>query len=319
MSDFVELSVAVANNVEGLRVRASADIVRLSGLLFEDREAVKEWESFIDSLVSVEEKKNPTSSSLSAFLSEFDAVGSEFVQRDPRQFLEAYLQAVSECLHCGNTTTSSELDSGYKWWMKTAAADAWSNGCATVGEFSTEANMRTHAMATKESIAEALQENAGALAWIFQVVQATTPKVERHSTTQEVARNVASLVALGARASVSLEPRLINAAMFGAIGMVHLKQWDAAAQLYAAAANLKRPFFPVALGEESKQAQDLLEVGDGEMDWEASARHDPRSAMLIPSGRISHPSTVFDVGGDVGSSSVGDIELRPFRRLQFGG
>ena len=150
----------------------------------------------------------------------------------------------------------------------------------------------------------------------------------------------AALAAAAARSAVSLDGRLINAAACGTFPLIALGLWDAAADLWAHAARLKRPFFWGALVPQSARSNAAVsvlhpwaalkaaeasvptEAAEGrhegwDWDWGRAASADPDGAAIREGSSVVHPSTVLDSGE--GGAQDGQQRRAAFSRLQFGG
>lgn len=145
---------------------------------------------------------------------------------------------------------------------------------------------------------------------------------------------IAALSSLFAHCALKLNPKLINAAAFGSAALTRIDAYDHAADLYTLSAHLKRHYFGFITNHMTDHtlynmdtktntvntyinSQDREYLSE-EPDWQAMARKNPLffASLGSKSRLMEHPSTAFDLGADDGGV---DREMRPFRRIQFGG
>ena len=329
MSHFISLALALANNVDGCRDDFVSKLEERWNNVFDDREAIKEWENFLSRSLSMFSDADHRASraeetpllkagdggglfdrTLSDLSSSSDTISTAAFQR--------IVQVVLKVFTCGREVS-----------------EAQASVCTRVRE------VEAHRPSGRHQIAGSLQDIAGVVLWALQSSDefpnnasdyfdhptcTVRPSVllDRLVGDEEMLpeRNFVFTVAAGvaaAQGALLLDPKLINAAAFAANLLPMVGAWDAAADFSSHAAKLKRPFFWGNLlekdsGRAGPERRADTFPDDSVLNWSAAALQDPRAASNRGgASATSHPSTYLDSGGEDRDG------LRAFRRVQLGG
>lgn len=326
---FVALAVNLANNATW-REEARQQLMDLRPHIFDSRAALHEWTSFLNTATAslrtsfnqpVEVRKGNQSHN------RIHNILTNLKQHNHTNWIQSAHQVVMlamELLGC------REPARGLMW--SAIAEEAYSHSCEML--MMADSDCVTE-VSTVVQMANTFQEISGCFLWIYQsfetsdsyvkssdgamkgdwwnmtvdlviesILVRSREKVKETMREQDMSA-LAAFSALFAHSSLALNPRLINAAAFGAAALTRIDAYDAAADLYVISAHLKRPYF-------GNMDSDKVP------DWHALASLDPFdfSSKGPEDALMVHPSTAFDLGLDDGDA---DRKWRPFRRIQFGG
>jgi hypothetical protein len=339
LEDYVALAVKLACNVNGARDAAVKILKERRGFIFEDREAVQEWEHFFAKTIDTPHKDSALgvikTASKEAQGSSLANMLAKLLSADKTEYtsaLKSVVHLVSPLFSC-HVVPSSNL--GTEWQQVREAACHAFDVLLSASEDQNEHG----------TVAAWLQEAAGVSLWGLQVFDSLSTRLH-HSVggvfldsadyLESIGRILADCssyseqdsndavnstcltvaAAAAATAALALDPLLINAAAFGAKSYTQLGLWDGAATFYATAAQLKRPFFWGALvgrNESYLTSRVYTSSKSTHFDWRAAAEKNPLEASRRGfDGGIEHPSSNLDLGGD--SNLMG-----PFNTIQFGG